>query len=333
MPSNYLHEKKVLILTEAGKNIGFGHFTRCQSLEQNLRKNGYDVKTILYLNGENILDTDALILNWLEDRNKLLTYNYYENIIIDSYLADAPFYSFIKSHFKYVIVIDDYNRIVYNADLIINPNIFFEEINYGNQVAATYGGKNYVILRNEFRQHKHINLPKPTLENVLITIGGSDFRNLLPIIINSVLKRFIKITVVAPDGGIKLQDERLKILGVQNSQSMFNLYDQADMVISACGQTLHELASMGKSTIAICLDIDQEPNQRFYLKQGFLQHEIQWDDKKLSAAIKSAINDLEPFYKRNEILQYSKNILNIDGVDQIVKSITKLITNHKNEFT
>lgn len=323
---------KILILTEAGKNIGFGHYIRCQSLQQNLNKHGFITQTILHLNEYNELETEARVFNWKENKEELLKYNDYENVVIDSYLADEPFYFFLKRNFKIVIVIDDYNRISYDADLIINPNVFFEEINYNNQKAKAIGGKNYIILRDEFRVHNLKPKLNQTVEHILITIGGSDFRNILPSIIDIVLKTDIsKITIIAPDNHIKQpQNNRVKLVGLQNSESMLNLYYNSDIVLSACGQTLHELASIGKATVAICLDIDQKPNQQFYLKKGFLQADIGWDDKKLEAKIKSAINNLFSVVKRQAIANFSTELVNRNGVEQIVKSLNEVI-NSKNE--
>jgi UDP-2,4-diacetamido-2,4,6-trideoxy-beta-L-altropyranose hydrolase len=66
---------KVSILTEAGKNIGFGHLTRCIALYQAIKEKGGTPE--LVINGdESILgfvkDEKYQIFNWVEDSKKLM---------------------------------------------------------------------------------------------------------------------------------------------------------------------------------------------------------------------------------------------------------------------
>lgn len=317
---------RILILTEAGKNIGFGHYTRCSALRQELIIRGIMVRMFLYLSEYDIEDPQVNKINWLTEIRHIIKANEYDAVIIDSYLADEMIYSFLQSKIKIVIAIDDYNRIKYSGTIIINPNVFFDKINYANQTAKCIGGKDFVILRREFRQLNFTTLNENRIEEILITIGGSDFRKILPILTELCLETDIPlITVLAPDG-FKINDlnKRVNILPEQSSASICQLMQRADLVISACGQTLHELASLGKATIGINLDIDQKLNQKYYLENGFLNAEINWNDIDFKGLIKTAIEYYKSFNHRGEIAEIGPGLINKNGVLNIATTLINL---------
>ena len=70
------------------------------------------------------------------------------------------------------LTLDDFNRIDYeNVKLIINPNVYFSDINYNNQSVKVLGGSNFVILRKSFTQLSHYNTK--TSEKLKILFGLS----------------------------------------------------------------------------------------------------------------------------------------------------------------
>src|SRR6056297_1869089 len=88
---------KVFIITEGGKNIGFGHITRCLSLYQAFQER--EILPEFIINGDNnieylLKDIDFQIFNWLDRKNKLFEIVKNADIaIIDSYLADISIYN------------------------------------------------------------------------------------------------------------------------------------------------------------------------------------------------------------------------------------------------
>ena len=314
---------KALILTEAGEGIGFGHYTRCSAIQSYLIELGVVCEMMLNIKGDYELSIkQGRQLDWLSAKGELLNlYQHYSVVLIDSYLASSADYTWIRQNFKKVISLDDYNRIIYNVDIIINPNVFASIINYSNQTCSDiFGGKDFVILRNVFRKKgkRQIRLSQK-INSIVVTVGGSDYRNILPEII-TILKNYkeFKIFVISGNTAIqkKLQNEfhKITILGLLTAEEMYAYFAKADLVISACGQTLHELASMGKPTIGICLDIDQEPNQQFYFENGFLTTKIQYEDLSL---IKEQILLLSDIKTREKVSGIGLSLINKWGVKNI----------------
>lgn len=319
-------DQKILIFTEAGKEIGFGHLMRCLAIRDELKLQG--VEAIIVANLVEMISPDPEIikLDWVKAPSELDSFKQVDLVLVDSYLASEAVFHSLQSTFPNLAVIDDYNRIVYPADYIFNPNVFFEQVDYALQNARIEGGKEYVILRSVFRENNSKVLVRDKVEHILITIGGSDFRNLLPRLINFCLKqKRISVKVVDPEGlSSHLATTSVEVLGEQTADQMYLLMCEADIVISACGQSLNELASLGKPVIGICLDIDQLPNQKYYFKKGFLKQEIHWDSDNLETLILENIEYLSPKIVRESLSTLGVRLVDKNGVSRLCNNLLSL---------
>lgn len=313
---------KILILTEAGKNIGFGHLTRCTALYDYLKHSSYDVDLIVNLKEISISDLEFENVDWL-DTNPVFFADQYNIIIIDSYLVSESWLLGLKNDHTMVVHIDDYNRIIYPVDLIINPNVFANSIDYSNQITKCIGGPDYLIVRKPFRskQVKAIYNGKPRL---LITLGGSDYRNLIPKLTDwSTDLNLYKVSLIAPEGA-QISSKEVRVLPLLNAKSMANEITNTDVVISACGQTLHEIATINRSTIGIGIDIDQVPNHKYYNSINFIKRNLWWDQKNLEKEVKDELIRLSKFSNRENEIKRTFEV-NKDGVKNVINKIIKLL--------
>jgi spore coat polysaccharide biosynthesis predicted glycosyltransferase SpsG len=313
---------RILILTEAGKNIGFGHLTRCTAIYNYLEDSSFEVDLIVNLNEALTPNLGFENIDWLNINPEFFA-NKYNLIIIDSYLVSKSWLLGLKNKQTVVVHIDDYNRIIYPVNLIINPNIFLESLDYSNQTAKYIGGPDYLILRKPFRlkKEKSIYNGKPRL---LITLGGSDYRNLLPKLINwSTDLNLFKISIIAPDG-IEILSKGVRVLPLLDANSMANEIINSEVIISACGQTLHEIASINRSTIGIGIDIDQIPNHKFYNSINFIKHNLWWDQNELEEEVKKELIRLADSSNREKDLKIDFKV-NKDGAKNVVNEIIKLL--------
>jgi UDP-2,4-diacetamido-2,4,6-trideoxy-beta-L-altropyranose hydrolase len=318
---------KLLILSEAGTGIGWGHYMRCSALSDYFSEKGIDVNLLLDVRGGFNIDK-VETLDWRNNKEHVKKLSaHFSFILIDSYLADEDYYHFLTSCFKKVIVLDDYNRLSYPGNLIINPNIYGSELNYSNQLSKVTGGPDFVILRKNFRETNKRYAVPDKIRKVLITLGGSDIRHLLPKLINWFSVLNLELTVVAGSNeyknslsvthGMKCKN----VIGFANAEEMIHLMLSCDLAISACGQTLHELAYLGVPTIGICIGDDQINNMKKYIQLGVLLREIYWSDP----ALKSNLIDLfELVNSKEKLIQLSgkaSSVLDGKGVEYIYKSI------------
>src|SRR3989338_1248694 len=190
----------LLILTEAGRGIGLGHYSRCQAIQSYVKENDGNAKILIYKRG-NIYSlkkgTDTKEFNWLTNIKDILRYKIrYDMVLVDSYLATGRQYSFLRSAFNRVAILDDYNRLSYNADLLINPNLFGESVNYTNQKARIAGGGKYLILRKEVIEKRNSYRLRKDVCNVLITLGGDYHKKLTSEIIKGINWKGWKVTII-----------------------------------------------------------------------------------------------------------------------------------------
>lgn len=307
----------IFILTEGGRNIGFGHLTRCISLYQAFEKR--EIMPELIVNGDGSIE-DLLrgknyrIFNWLKEENKLFKMvGNADIVIIDSYLADKSLYYKISGVLVNgrLVMIDDYNRIEYPAGIIVNPSIHGDKLNYRQKDGVVYLlGKNYIVLRKEFWRplEKIIN---KEVKNILITFGGINHSDLIYKIIDYLKKRS-----TFRFNCIDAKKDRV------DAQKILDLMVNADICISGGGQTIYELARCGVPTIGICFGENQLLNLRGWTKEGFLKFGGWFNDKNLYYKIKNYI--LEMDYKaRLKMSKIGQKFINGQGARKITEESTK----------
>jgi len=308
----------IKVFTEAGKGIGFGHLTRCSALVEQLKLQGKEVELIVYLNQCEINYSKFTKLDWLtKSPEELLTVG--TIAVFDSYLVTKDWLNRAKALDCKLIHIDDYNRIVYPVDLIINPNVFAQDIDYSNQNAKFVGGADYVVIRAPFRNIKQ-EVRETNYLKLFITLGGSDYRGMLPKLAKWAQDfKHYKIRLVAPEES-NICIPGLEVLPLLSAEEMVNEMKSADVVISACGQTLHELASINKPTIGICLDKDQVPNHKFYNDVGFIRGDLWWNQEGLQKNIEAELTRFSSYRERKKVADRLKE-LNPNGVVNVANAV------------
>jgi spore coat polysaccharide biosynthesis predicted glycosyltransferase SpsG len=303
---------KVLILTEAGKSIGFGHLTRCIGLYQGFKEKGVDVEIVVNADSS----VDFLLkgikykkFDWLrkmEDTFKSL--KKVDIVIIDSYLADFDFYKEVSEIVKIPVYIDDYKRLDYPRGIVINPSIYGDKLDYPKKEGVRYLlGKKYIILRKKFW-----NVPKKKInkhiKNVLITFGGTNQQDLAKTIARYLEDKFsFNISIVDPNKNFTAKD-------------MLKLMLEADICISGGGQTTYELARVGVPTIGICFAENQLNNLKYGEKEGYLKFIGWYDDKSLLIKIVNGVKSLN-FYKLVHMSRSGRKSVDGKGVLRILKYI------------
>ena len=140
----------MFIFTEAGNISGYGHLTRCLAINQNLKK-----KATIFVHPDNKLKIRNIKLypwrNDIERAIKLSNIRKPKIALIDSYLANKKTLNTLRSKFKYLIILDDYDRISYDCDLLINPSILGNKFKLNQKVKKVYGSK-YIIMRDKIKK-------------------------------------------------------------------------------------------------------------------------------------------------------------------------------------
>ncbi len=278
-----MSKRRVVIFTEAGQNIGFGHLTRCSALYDEIDKRGIEV--ILVVFGKEIekllSKSKNRIVDWkdLEFLRNFL--NQTDYVIIDSYLATMEVYDFCSKNTAKCLYIDDTNRISYPKGIILNPSLS-GNVKYDTKNKVLQG-KDYIILRKEFTEEKIPYFEKEI--DVLISLGGTDIRNLVPKLLDILKSINSKLKIVVVTGKIsddikKLKTDYIEIFSNIEALEMRNLILKSKFIICGCGQSIYEMLALKANFLPILIIGNQEKNKEFLLKNKFVEDVLDYNDKK-----------------------------------------------------
>lgn len=295
----------VIILTEGGKNYGFGHVARCSSIYQAFRK--FCITPQFIVNGDKSIDAILQNINYAIYDWQNMEFADDDIVIIDSYHAPLEFYQKIAKTTALAIYIDDNNRIDYPDGTVVNGTILATT----RRKDALYGSK-YIPLRQDFWNTKIIDV-NDEIKNVLITLGGNDLRNLTPKILNLLKNEdFAKKVIIGNSfdnvGEIEEFDDEL--IYSPDSRQMLEAMESTDLAISSAGQTLYELARVGVPTIAVGVVDNQINNIQNWQKQGFIEFAGFWDDDNLEENILAKLELL-----KDSALRKEKQNMGVSAVD------------------
>jgi UDP-2,4-diacetamido-2,4,6-trideoxy-beta-L-altropyranose hydrolase len=189
-------------------------------------------------------------------------------LVLDGYgfgLADSERYMGLCCR---VALIDDFaDRPGMACDILVNQNIFAEELNYRDMPAKkTLLGLRYALLRREFRQRKVSGQEDGEGPRVLITMGGGDPGAMTAEIVHALdtVPRQLTVTVVV--GPLAKTFDSIKRAAAESPHhvcvlssvaDMAHLMMEHDLAVAAGGGSCWELAALGIPFIVL----DAVPHQ------------------------------------------------------------------------
>jgi len=322
---------KVKILTEGGNGIGLGHISRCVSLYDEVLSRGIDAEFIVYgdIEGTEILkDKNILNANWLNIEYLRENITKEDYVIVDSYKADKEIYNIIAQISKKSLYIDDFGRLDYPKGIILNPSLDSRHINYSNTSKnILLVGPKYVIIRSSFIgiERKHI---QKEVKRVLVVMGGTDVRNIIPLIIDKICKENQDIFFDIVLGNLHCKSENINI-NLENinfhvnvsEKEMSQIMVNCDMAITAAGQTIYELLATKTPFIAVQV-VDNQANNIMSIKE-YLSSEIvlKYDDYNFVQKLQKAFEDLKSVELRKTLVEKMNNLIDGMGRKRIINAL------------
>lgn len=288
----------VAFRADASLDIGTGHVMRCLTLAKALHANGERCLFICRQHPGNLIaliidagfetfilpeaadrsHTDWLGVSWQADVE--LSINALQGLVVDwlvvdHYALDANWEGAMRPHCKRLIIIDDLANRPHDCDLLIDQNLGHTAEDYAGLVpkaSSLLVGTDYTMLRPEFAQMRDYSLKrraKPSLDHVMITMGGVDQNNatcqVLEALDASTLPASSRITVIMGPHAPWLKDVKriaaalpwevdVKV-GINN---MAKLMADTDLVIGAAGSTAWERCCLGIPSLILVLAENQK---------------------------------------------------------------------------
>ena len=324
------------IITEGGKKYGFGHITRCLSIEKQFQQYGFHSNFII--NGDEsigpILKTSPYVIyNWIEKQNELLTQISDSSLIlIDSIqISNQQILAIQHLNIPIIFIDDEKRRNILDTGFVVDWTVLSEQKNYflpKKKNVHYLLGSQYTPLREGFSTTKS-NIIKEEIDSILITFGGSDVRNLTPSILKALVISLPNITknIVIGAGFTNIDkiraqaDKNTYFILNADSHSMIELMQTNDLAISAGGQTLYELARIGTPTIAILLVENAIDDTLGWEKVGGIINIGWWDNERLLEKLTSAIYKLGDKEVRQRMQNKAKQYISPNGAEILVKEI------------
>lgn len=318
---------KILVLTEGGRRIGFGHLMRCLALVQGIERfvSKGNTKARFIINGDKTAKdflksqdvTSIAMLNWMREKNRVKNLvKASDMVIIDSYLAPKNLYDFIYQAVDLptdqLVCIDDYNRIDYPASVVLNPSIYGNKVKYRINPESIYLlGPKYVILRREFWRIPE-RFTRKEVRDILFTFGGVDHGNFAERLIRCVSGGYsqFKYHFITPNSNLSARD-------------MVGLMLKCDICISAGGQTIHELARIGLPTIGICFAENQRLNLEAWKEKGFVKYIGWYKDGNIFGRLAHMIEKILPYRERARCSGIGRGL--ISGIGKGYKDWFKIL--------
>lgn len=318
---------KISIFTEWHKKTGRGHLTRCISLSETFVEKGFNPVIFIDID-ENIEISHTkyiLPLQWLS--NKFLFENKAKDshiIIIDSYLAPIFYYEKATELCNIPVFFDDYFRLNYpkgiiiNGSIGINSNLYLEK-GFKNKVLT---GVNYQVIQKAFylNQKKEISL---NVKNILITLGGVDYSELINSVITMLQQLNNKIMlhiVISKDVKKVIQNKNIKYYSGIDANKMHSLMSLCDFAITGAGQTIYELLITGTPFVAFLVTDNQKYNANG-LKNLKLAAVV--ENFNIKEAFINEIKALFTYDKRKKLCSKYHTVIDTKGTTRIISEIFK----------
>lgn len=341
-----INKIKTIFRVDADKKIGMGHFMRSFALSQSVKKIGNAL--FITSSNQNIrkkLENEQIPLYTIKGERgslkdaaetaKIVKKHGADWLVLDGYHFNSTYQEYIHSQGVKILLVDDVGQKErYCANLILNQNIYADRDLY--QGAQKYTklllGCKYTLLRNEFSCWKNWKREIPvTAQNLMITLGGSDPKNVLGMVIEG-LKRLenkdLNIRIVAGQLNPYFEELKKRISSVDRSITLMRHIDDmpkqiasSDIVLCAGGSTCYELAFMATPFVTIVIAENQIRIAEHLEKVG-ASINLGWFENLSPVHIAETISKLTTNQAhRVRLSSYGKKLIDGRGAENVIDSM------------
>ncbi|NQW12290.1 MAG: hypothetical protein HQ481_20695 [Alphaproteobacteria bacterium] len=281
----HLHGRRLTIRADAGPTIGTGHVMRCLALAEGWREAGgavtlasRDLPGGLITRAENL----GVTLEPAGDDSDGAWAEGADLAVIDGWAFTAGHLAAAKARAPLLVIDDTAERSSIPADLLLNPNVYAEA---GAYVGRTEGrlliGPAFALLRGEFTEPPPERAYPPVARHLLLLLGGADPIGASTAALAAAraaratepgIQRITLVVGAANPARAQLTTQTADdpaaddpavddpaIVVRYDVTAMAPLMDTADLVVSAGGSTVLELAARGVPMLLGALIAEEEP--------------------------------------------------------------------------
>ncbi|RUR08122.1 PseG/SpsG family protein [Legionella sp. km772] len=334
--SKFLGKKVLIVLTEGGQTFGFGHLTRTISIAKQFEEYNFIVHFIVH-GDESIAtilkDYSLTRLNWHDEFQKALPHIKENAFLLVDSIAITNEQLLLLEHLNNTLVYidDEKRRNILNKGFVIDWTVGLNEalrfIPRKKNVHYLLGSR-YTPLRPGF-QTAPKNPLRAQIKQIMISFGGSDVRNLTPLILHYLQQHFsnYQMNVIVGGGFTHVKDlqvlatSKTNLIYHADASMMIQIMQQSDLAIAAGGQTLYELAKIGLPTLGILLVDNAKEDTLGWEEVGFLKYLGAYDDEALLDKLHANLLTLQDPSVRKAMQSAGFQAISGNGGELLVKSI------------
>lgn len=340
----------IFIVTEANANVATGHLMECIAFAEELLRSRYEVSFWINDDMENGLKKripikfqkyHKSIENDYEELTKEVCRNDAGVLLFNLREISEKFLETCKEKISdktKIICIDEFGHRNLQADIIINPMIDPYYWDYGESKAQLFCGAQYLVLPEQLAAlHKKKKEINNYIKRIVITLGGVDPKNYTFSLSGLVSENFPEAEINLIIGGGNRNREAIVRNAMQyrninireNVSNLPDLLYEADIVICAGGNTLHEAACIGTPAIVLPSMPHEERTAKCFERRGFgIVADVHADWKKETSVLFDRISSVQI---RSEMSINGKKISDGLGRKRITNIIQKMGRTNLNE--
>lgn len=227
-------------------------------------------------------------------------------------------------------LLTDYGNIPYQADCVINYNIYGVDFDYTENAAKALLGCDYMPLRPVFAGQPYE--VRQQVKNILVTTGGSDRYRIAETLAEELARKAdVCVHVVcgkfseSREALLQLAETGKNVKVYWDVKQMWELMAKCDVAVSAAGTTLYELCAVGVPTICFSFADNQIlPGITFAQRTPMLYAgDYEKDKKAMFEAIFAGVERLCGMSKeeRGQISNRLKEVVDGKGAERIVSEL------------
>jgi len=289
--------KKILIRVDASIEIGAGHFVRQLAFAQLLIDERFDVYFFTKTTQKELINqaieegvhiqTLANSITIEADAQETVAYAKKINahwVILDGYSFVTEYQQTLKDEGLKLLCVDDMAHCHFVADIVLNQNTTDGRIYSKEPYTQLLMGPEFALLRREFRLFESKKVIRNEIKDIMITMGGSDEKNMTETILKWLLRlpelKGVRCHIVLgslnphKDSIIALLSQSNldgKIYTSLSAKEMLNLMQSVDFAITAAGSTVWEYMKIGVPFIYTRLVENQNLSKNFFEKNKIKQ--------------------------------------------------------------
>jgi len=199
-------------------------------------------------------------------------------LVVDSYSVEADIFTEVRATGRTVVAVIDSPAPRLEADLLVNPNYGSERSMAVPHLGRVLAGVSYALLRGSVTRRRPAALPRSaeTAHRVLVVLGGTDVLSSAAHLTERLLATGLPLSldVVCATPQIRRTVERLPVLTDQHLRAYDPVEDLpalaagAEVVVSAAGTTMWELACLGRPMALVTVADNQLPGYEAVVSAG-----------------------------------------------------------------